>query len=90
MTDRLQEIKAKCDAPSWGRGVPCHDDVRFLIARVEELERQLNGDAGNIIHYAEQQALDRAAECAEKWPRPASCPDLPLDIAAAIREISDE
>jgi hypothetical protein len=43
MTDRLQEIKAKCDAPSWGRGVPCHDDVRFLIARVEELERQLTG-----------------------------------------------
>jgi hypothetical protein len=99
MTDRLQVLKA------WLATLEPHqewqDDMAWLIARVEELERLLRGEhAGNIIHYAEQAALDRAAEeiadgllkeatvddCI-RWARdPAS---LVADAAAAIRKLKE-
>ena len=42
-----------------------YEKCRSLQARVEELEAALAGDAGNVIYFAEQQALDRAAEALE-------------------------
>jgi hypothetical protein len=63
-----------------------------LRARIAELEAALAGDAGNVIYFAEQQALDRAAEEAQEHDcgfRGHELCDCRSKIAAAIRELKE-
>jgi hypothetical protein len=65
---------------------------RCLAARIAELEAALEGDAGNVIYFAEQQALDRAAEEAQEHDcgfRGHELCDCRSKIAAAIRELKE-
>jgi hypothetical protein len=67
-------------------------------ARIAELEAALEGDAGNVIHFAEQQALDRAERAALSWcvlvtrvcieGKEEVCPACLA--AAAIRKLKDQ
>ena len=91
MADRLAEIKLKLTLPLYGHSA-IRADTRWLIARVEELERQARdaqeqvaaaGLHGHDAGFAK--ALDRAAEVAEKWPHP----EGPL-IAAVIRKKKEQ
>ena len=62
--------------------------VEVLQARVEELEAALAGDAGNVIYFAEQQALDRADEALRK-ALPWGEYQQAVDVLLALKEKPD-
>ena len=65
-----------------------YEKCRSLQARVEELEAALAGDAGNVIYFAEQQALDRADEALRK-ALPWGEYQQAVDVLLALKEKPD-
>lgn len=65
-------------------------DLAAAQDRIAELEAALEGDAGNVIHFAENAALDRAAKIGEYycWNNgDERCGCIICQYRAAIREL---
>lgn len=86
MGDRLTEIKDGLERS------PAKSEVRWLLARVEELERDADTILSGLKRKWRSEALDRAAEVAKNppiLPTDGTAQEIGLFISAAILALKD-